>query len=208
MLTLRPSARPSISAQLTVRAVSPSTASSAPMEPSSTRTTSSVTGGSTLTAMKLRVCTQRMRRLLLSARPPLPLPLTRLPTELLLLPATLQELHLPLLQLPTLGRPLLLLHRREHIRVLREKGGSWATGRTTGGEEDSSSSSNSREEIEDSEDKECLFLTPSPAPLSWAEEWMKPFNFWMNGKPSEWWQMCSAQDSMTLFASQLEFLLW
>jgi hypothetical protein len=76
-----------------------------------------------LTAMKLRVCTQRTRRLLLSVRPPLPLPLTRLPTELLLLPATQQELHLPLL-LPTLGRPLLLPHRREHIRVLREKGGS------------------------------------------------------------------------------------
>merc|ERR1719464_1606003 len=49
-LTPTPSARLSTSAPLTAPEVWPSTASSAPTEPSSTRTTSSATGGSTLTA--------------------------------------------------------------------------------------------------------------------------------------------------------------
>merc|ERR1712066_48919 len=49
-LTPRPSARCSTSAPLTAPEVWPSTASSAPTELSSTRTTSSATGGSTLTA--------------------------------------------------------------------------------------------------------------------------------------------------------------
>jgi hypothetical protein len=54
MLTMKLVARCSTFVLLTARAVSPSTASSAPMEPSSTRTTSSATGGSTLTALRLR----------------------------------------------------------------------------------------------------------------------------------------------------------
>ena len=55
MLILRLSARSSISALLTVKVDLPSTVSSAPMEPSSTRTTSSVIGGSTSTALKLKL---------------------------------------------------------------------------------------------------------------------------------------------------------
>merc|ERR1712086_1215656 len=38
------------------------------MEPFSTRTTSSVTGGSTLTALRPRVCTLLMTKLLLNVR--------------------------------------------------------------------------------------------------------------------------------------------
>merc|ERR550517_290479 len=49
-LTPRLSARRSTSARPMALVGSPSTASSAPTEPSSTRTTSSATGGSTLTA--------------------------------------------------------------------------------------------------------------------------------------------------------------
>jgi len=54
---LRLSARSSTFAPLMDRAVLPSTPSSAPTEPSSTRTTSSAIGGSTSTAPKLRVST-------------------------------------------------------------------------------------------------------------------------------------------------------
>ena len=64
-LTPRLSARLSTSAQLMGLEVSPSTASSAPTELSSTRTTSSATGGSTLTAPLLRISTASMMRLLL-----------------------------------------------------------------------------------------------------------------------------------------------
>ena len=99
-LTPRPSARLSTSAQLTEPVASPSTASSAPTEPSSTRTTSSATGGSTLTAPLLRTSTALTMRsplrgtlwpepltrpsmapLPLSTPPlcPLPLPMTRPP---------------------------------------------------------------------------------------------------------------------------------
>merc|ERR1719350_2420807 len=60
--TPRPSARRSTSAQLMVPEVSPSTASSAPTEPSSTRTTSSATGGSTSTAPPLRTSTPSTTR--------------------------------------------------------------------------------------------------------------------------------------------------
>merc|ERR1719483_1157114 len=54
MLILKPSARLSTSVPAMGRAASPSTASSVPMEPSSTRTTSSAIGGSTLTALLLK----------------------------------------------------------------------------------------------------------------------------------------------------------
>merc|ERR550532_619472 len=80
-LTPRPSARLSTSAQLTEPVASPSTVSSAPTEPSSTRTTSSATGGSTSTAPPPRTSTASMMR-----SPPRerlwPEPLTRLSTEL------------------------------------------------------------------------------------------------------------------------------
>ncbi len=59
MLTLRLNARSSISALLTVKEVFPSTVSSVQTEPSSIRTTSSVTGGSTLTAPKLKLLLQK-----------------------------------------------------------------------------------------------------------------------------------------------------
>merc|ERR1719232_2478422 len=55
MLIQKPNAKCSTSALLMVLEVLPNTASSALTEPSSTRTTSSVTGGSTLTALKPRV---------------------------------------------------------------------------------------------------------------------------------------------------------
>ena len=136
MLILRPSARHSTSALLMDKEVWPSIASSAPTEPSSTRTTSSATGGSTLTAPRLKVSTPRMRRLLLSERLPLLLHLTRPPTELLLLLATLQELLLPLLRHPTLPEiclPQQLLVLRVPMRLLSGLAGSWAmAGMATG----------------------------------------------------------------------------
>ena len=55
MLTLTLSARLSMFAQLTDKVVWARTLSSAPTEPSSTRTTSSAIGGSTLTAQRLQV---------------------------------------------------------------------------------------------------------------------------------------------------------
>ena len=74
MLTRRPSVRSSTSALLTELAVWPSTASSAPTEPSSTRSTSSATGGSTWTALSLPPSPRlRTPRLLEPERPPLPL---------------------------------------------------------------------------------------------------------------------------------------
>ena len=187
MLILRPSARHSTSALLMDRAVLPSTASSAPTEPSSTRTTSSATGGSTLTAMRLRVSIPRTRRLLLSERLPLQLHQTRLLTELLLLLATLQELLLQLI----LARPLLLLHPREHIRVLREQAGSLATGGTTGGEEGSS-----KVAMEDSEDNTVCYshlwqqLPAFPCPE--LTEWInmqEVMNGWMDSASEPEWMM-------------------
>merc|ERR1712212_1160702 len=81
---------------------SPSTASSAPTEPSSTRTTSSATGGSTLTAPLLRSSTPSTTRLLQRGKPSLELVPMLLETMLLLLPNTVprdQEL-LPTRLLP------------------------------------------------------------------------------------------------------------
>merc|ERR550532_2262517 len=88
MLTLRLSVKHSIFAQLMELEVLPSTASSVLMEHSSTRTISSVIGGSTLTAPLLRIFTLSMMRLLLNVKllQPMPWENTELrPTMLLLL---------------------------------------------------------------------------------------------------------------------------
>merc|ERR1712012_1176138 len=86
MLIQKLSVKHSTSALLMVLEVLPSTASSVPMELSSTRTTSSVTGGSTLTALKPRVSIASMINTLL--REMLLLVMLRL-TTLLLLPRLL-----------------------------------------------------------------------------------------------------------------------
>ena len=94
MLIQKLSVKHSTSALLMVLEVLPSTASSVPMELSLTRTTSSVTGGSTLTAPLLRTSTVSMMRLLLREMLLLVL-LIRLSMELLL------SMELPLHQLET-----------------------------------------------------------------------------------------------------------
>merc|ERR1712203_1058071 len=68
MLTLRLSVKHSIFAQLMELEALPSTASSVLMEHSSTRTISSVIGGSTLTVPLLRIFTLSMMRLLLNVK--------------------------------------------------------------------------------------------------------------------------------------------
>merc|ERR1711881_270572 len=73
--TPRPNVRLSTFALLMEPVVWPSTASCVPTEPSSTRTTSSATGGSTSTVLRLRDFTLSMTRLPPSVRP-LPLLLT------------------------------------------------------------------------------------------------------------------------------------
>merc|ERR1719208_628589 len=89
MLTQRLSVRHSIFAQLTVLEVWPSTASYAPTEQSSTRTTSSVIGGSTSTALRLKDSTLSMMNMLLKGLLLMLLPvmprLTMLPPLLLML---------------------------------------------------------------------------------------------------------------------------
>merc|ERR1712106_1254753 len=85
MLTLRLNVKHSTFAQLMELEVWPSTASSVLMVHSSTRTTSSVTGGSTLTAPLLRISTLSMMKLLLNVK---------LLQELLLMPLVLMELLL------------------------------------------------------------------------------------------------------------------
>merc|ERR1719378_1382776 len=101
--TLRLSARRSTSARPMAPVASPSTASSAPTEPSSTRTTSSATGGSTLTAPPPRSSTLSTTRLLRKGTPALEkhpevlpkavMPLHRPKHPALRLPATLQKLQ-------------------------------------------------------------------------------------------------------------------
>merc|ERR1711933_532576 len=100
--TLRLSARRSTSARPMAPVASPSTASSAPTEPSSTRTTSSATGGSTLTAPPPRSSTLSTTRLPQRGTPLPELVLMLLETMLLLLQSTVprdQEL-LPTKLLP------------------------------------------------------------------------------------------------------------
>merc|ERR1712083_406139 len=82
--TPRLSARCSTSARPMALVGSPSTASSAPTEPSSTRTTSSATGGSTLTAPQLRSFTPSTTRSLQRGTPLLALVPMLLETMLLL----------------------------------------------------------------------------------------------------------------------------
>merc|ERR1712083_11188 len=86
--TPRLSARRSTSARPMALVGSPSTASSAPTEPSSTRTTSSATGGSTLTAPQLRSSTPSTTRSLQRGTPLLALVPMLLETMLLLLLST------------------------------------------------------------------------------------------------------------------------
>merc|ERR1712083_793993 len=81
MLTLRLNVKHSIFAQLMELEVLPSTASSVLMEHSSTRTISSVIGGSTLTAPLLRIFTLSMMRLQLNVK---------LLQELLMLPGNME----------------------------------------------------------------------------------------------------------------------
>ena len=69
MLILKPNVKHSTSVLLMELVVLPNTASFVPMEPYSTRTTSSVTGGSTLTVPQLRISTASMTRLLLKEMP-------------------------------------------------------------------------------------------------------------------------------------------
>merc|ERR1712128_171769 len=71
----------------------PSTSSSVPTEPSSTRTTLSVTGGSTSTAPPLRSSIPSMKRLLLKKNLSMLLPLLMPqspPTELLKMPLSMK----------------------------------------------------------------------------------------------------------------------
>merc|ERR1712008_20151 len=89
--TLRLSARRSTSARPMAPVDSPSTAFSAPTEPSSTRTTSSATGGSTLTAPPPRSSTPSMTRLPRRGKPLLELVLMLLETMLLLLLSTVPK---------------------------------------------------------------------------------------------------------------------
>merc|ERR1719305_986729 len=86
--TPRLSARRSTSARPMALVGSPSTASSAPTEPSSTRTTSSATGGSTLTAPQLRSFTPSTTGSLQRGTPLLALVPMLLETMLLLLLST------------------------------------------------------------------------------------------------------------------------
>merc|ERR1719370_2637178 len=95
MLTLRLNVKHSIFAQLMELEVLPSTASSVLMEHSSTRTISSVIGGSTLTAPLLRNFTLSMMRLLLNAKLLLELPpMLLVPMRLLLTMPLLMKLPL------------------------------------------------------------------------------------------------------------------
>ena len=102
MLTPRPSAKFSTSVPLTARVALPSTPSSAPTEPSSTRTTSSATGGLTLIVPQLRISTASMMRLLLKEMPLLE-PLIKLSMVLHL------STEQPLLQLVTTLQLMLVL---------------------------------------------------------------------------------------------------
>ena len=110
-LTLRPSARFSTSAPLMTKEPWAPSLSFAPMEPSLTRTTSSVTGGSTLNALKLRDSTHSMTRLPLNVRNlHLPLPtMSWPPTRLAQLPRLPLRFLLPLTRKAELAAPDKLL---------------------------------------------------------------------------------------------------
>merc|ERR1712106_562381 len=104
MLTLRLNVKHSTFAQLMELEVWPSTASSVLMVHFSTRTTSSVTGGSTLTAPLLRSSTLSMMKLLLSVK---------LLQELLLMLLVLMKHQLKIMLLMKL--PQFTNHLREDL---------------------------------------------------------------------------------------------
>merc|ERR1719397_1508350 len=146
--TLRLSARLSTSARLMALVGSPSTASSAPTEPSSTRTTSSATGGSTLTAPPLRSSTPSTTRLQQRGTPALEKHPEVLPKAAMLLPhlkplalrllATLQRLQgRQLMRLPALPPSTLQLGREEQERSQEEDDEKGSCGKE--GEEDQES---------------------------------------------------------------------
>merc|ERR1711892_1650576 len=134
MLTLKPNAKLSTFAQLMELEVWPSTASSVLMVHSSTRTTSSVTGGSTLTAPLLRISTLSMMKLLLNVKL-----LQELLQMLLVLMELLFKRNMQLL-LTTLNMKKLLLKLFQFMKLLllmnqkSDHQGSWEEEETTGEE--------------------------------------------------------------------------
>merc|ERR1711892_447536 len=101
MPMVKPNAKFSTFAQLMELVVSLSTASCAPTQPSSTRTTSSVTGGLTLIVLKLKVFSLSMMKLLLNV--------------LLLMKLLLMKDTLPLLRMPLPNMVLPDLQGRDHL---------------------------------------------------------------------------------------------
>ena len=132
MLILKLNAKSSTSVLLTDKVVLLNTLSSAPTVPSSTKTTSSVIGGSTLIALKLKTSTASMMTLLLSVMLPLGLKIlmvllvvpnltTMLLLEMLLTTAILTTqkfLLLMLLTMPLLTMALTMLPL--HLTMLLE----------------------------------------------------------------------------------------
>ena len=117
ILTLRLNVRSFISVPQLTRVSSLQSPSSAPMEPSSTRTTSSATGGSTLIALRLRVSIPRMRKLLPKER----LQQVRPPMQL----RPHLDIHLgqqPLQMATPRGPCLLWPHRVPRVPMRRLKG--------------------------------------------------------------------------------------
>ena len=108
MLILKPNVKHSTSVLLMELVVLPNTASFVPMEPYSTRTTSSVTGGSTLIVPLLRTSTASMMKLLLKEMLLLELQ-TNLSMELL------QNTEQPLLQLEITQSTMKLLRPDEDV---------------------------------------------------------------------------------------------
>merc|ERR1712083_1235653 len=102
-LTRRPSARSSTSAQLMELEVLPSTASSVPTEPSSTRTISSATGGSMSIALnQLPLLQKRTQKLLLLVKKSLhTLLLPKLPKMLPVVISLLPNMNMTMLKLLT-----------------------------------------------------------------------------------------------------------
>merc|ERR1712083_1149788 len=101
-LTRRPSARSSTSAQLMELEVLPSTASSVPTEPSSTRTISSATGGSMSIALnQLPLLQKRTQKLLLLKLTLHTLLLPKLPKMLPVVISLLPNMNMTMLKLLT-----------------------------------------------------------------------------------------------------------
>merc|ERR1711892_689337 len=103
----KPNAKFSTFVQLMVLVVFPNTASCAPTEPFSTRTTSSVTGGLTLTVLKLKAFSLSMMTLLLNVLKLMPL----LMLQVLMLPLLMLIMTLPPLLNMVLPKKFVLLGR-------------------------------------------------------------------------------------------------